>query len=215
MKNVISGYNDLATVNPLLAKEWHPTKNGGLSPDMVTAGNSKKVWWQCANGHEWLSVIANRNRGIGCPYCSGKRVLKGFNDLATKNPELAKEWHPTKNGDLKPDMVTASSNKKVWWQCPNGHEWQAIIANRNDGNGCPYCSGRYAIKGETDLATKKPELAKEWHPTKNGDLSPDMVTASSNKKVWWRCANGHEWRAVIYSRSSGRGCPYCARKGKK
>ena len=214
MKNVIPGYNDLTTVNPLLAKEWHPTKNGDLSPDMVTAGCGKKVWWQCANGHEWQAVIANRNRGCSCPYCSGKRVLKGFNDLATSNPELAKEWHPAKNGDLKPDMVTASSNKKVWWQCPNGHEWQAIIANRNEGNGCPYCSGRYAIKGETDLVTKKPELAEEWHPTKNGNLSPDMVAASSNKKVWWQCAKGHEWQAIIANRSKGNGCPYCAHKGK-
>ena len=209
-KRVLKGFNDFATKNPELASEWHPTKNGDLKPNMVTAGSGKKVWWICSKGHEWQATILNRKSG-GCPYCSGHRVLKGFNDLATRNPELASEWHPTKNGDLKPEMVTASSDKKVWWLGKCGHEWQAIIANRSKGNGCPYCSGKKVLKGYNDLATKNPRLASEWHLTKNDDLSPDMMTISSGKKVWWQCSKGHEWQAIIAQRSLGGGCPYCAK----
>ena len=133
--------------------------------------------------------------------------------LMESNPELAREWHTTKNGDLKPTDVTAGSNKKVWWLCQEcGQEWQATISNRSRGHGCPYCAGRLPIVGETDLATVNPELTKEWHTTKNGDLKPADVTENSGKRVWWRCKEGHEWKATICNRSSGRGCPYCARK---
>lgn len=100
MAKLIIGQNDLATVNPDLASEWHPTKNGNLSPTQITAGTSKKVWWMCSEGHEWEAAVSSRCGGIGCPYCSGKRAIAGISDLATVNPKLAAEWHPTKNGDL-------------------------------------------------------------------------------------------------------------------
>ena len=200
----------LSVNNPSLASEWHPTKNGKLTPEMVAAGSTKKIWWKCKEGHEWQARITDRNRRSGCPYCSGHKVWKGFNDLTTVNPELAAEWHPTKNDGLMPDMVTAGNNKKVWWRCRQGHEWQARIANRSKGNGCPYCSGQYAIKEVSDLATVSPELAAEWHPTKNEGLTPDMVMLKSGKRVWWKCKEGHEWQAVIYSRARGENCPCCS-----
>lgn len=153
------------------------------------------------------------NNNSGCPYCSGRFAIKGETDLATVNSILAKEWHPTKNGDLKSEEVTAKSHKKIWWQCGKGHEWNASISSRNI-NGCPYCSGKRAIKGETDLATINPILAKEWNHTKNGKLVPEEVTANSNKKIWWQCERGHEWRAMINMRANGTGCPKC-RKNKK
>ena len=207
---VLKGYNDLAIVNPVLAAEWHPTKNGDLMPDMVTAGSHKKVWWKCEHGHEWQTAISNRSNKSGCPYCSGYKAWKGFNDLATINPELAAEWHPTKNGNLTPNMVTSGSNKKAWWKCRNGHEWQTNIVNRSSGSGCPYCSGRKALKGISDLATISPEFAAEWHPTKNEDLTPDAMTARSGRKVWWLGKCGHEWQAKVADRSKGGGCPYCS-----
>ena len=133
----------LSIVYPELAREWHPTKNGGLTADSVTLGSNKKVWWLGKCGHEWEAVIYKRVNGRGCPYCSGKRVLKGFNDLGTKNPELAKEWHPTKNGDLTPYDVTSGSSKKVWWLGKCGHEWEASIVNRSRlESGCPFCRKR-------------------------------------------------------------------------
>ena len=212
-KMILVGINDLATVNPELAKEWNYEKNGELKPTMVTRGSQKKVWWKCEKGHEWEASIHHRNNGSGCPICANKQVLKGYNDLATINPELAKEWNNEKNGKLKPDMITANSNKKVWWKCKEGHEWQVDICNRNNGYGCPICANRKIIKGYNDLATINPELAKEWNYEKNGKLKPDMITANSNKKVWWKCEKGHEWQVSIVSRnSSGSKCPICAKE---
>ncbi|MCH5314701.1 MAG: zinc-ribbon domain-containing protein, partial [Eubacterium sp.] len=100
---------------------------------------NKKVWWKCCKGHEWQATISDRNNGRGCPYCSGKKSLKGYNDLQTVNPTLANEWNYEKNNGLTPVDVTPGSNKKVWWKCQRGHEWQAIICNRNRGNSCPVC----------------------------------------------------------------------------
>ena len=130
--------------NAKLMAEWDWEKNNdfGFDPKTLTLGNNKKAWWKCNKGHEWQATIANRNYGYGCPYCAGKKVLKGYNDLQTINPKLASEWNYEKNMELTPSDVTPGSKRKVWWKCANGHEWQAVIANRNKGCGCPYCSGR-------------------------------------------------------------------------
>lgn len=211
MSKVIPGVNDLATTHPNLVSEWHPTQNGNLTPRDVKAGSSKKVWWQCKEGHEWQATIGNRTlHRSGCPYCSGRRSIAGINDLATTNPPLAAEWHPTKNGSLTPRAISYCSGKKVWWQCAKGHEWEAVIASRSAGSSCPICSGKIVLAGFNDLATTRPSLAAEWHPTKNQKLSPDKVTSGRATKVWWQCAKGHEWQAAIYSRSAGSGCPLCA-----
>ena len=122
-----------------MAKEWHPTKNGDLKPNMVAPRSSKKAWWMCEKGHEWEASISSRTDGRGCPICANKKILSGYNDLATKNPKLAREWHPTKNADLKPNMIAPGSNKKVWWMCEEGHEWQAKVNDRSNGTNCPFC----------------------------------------------------------------------------
>ena len=96
-----------------------------------------------------------------------------------------------------------------------GHEWSAKISNRNNGKGCPYCAGRYAVKGETDLQTINPMLAKEWNYEKNSNITPADVKPSSHMKVWWKCSEGHEWQARIADRNRGRGCPQCAREKRK
>ena len=142
-KKAIAGYNDLATIRPDLAAEWHPTLNGELTPSMVMQGSATKVWWLCPKGHAYQASLNSRtNRKSGCPYCSGNKVLPGYNDLATKFPAIAKQWHPTLNGDLTPDQVTPGSNKRVWWVCGEGHVWDAVINNRTrKGYGCPVCAG--------------------------------------------------------------------------
>jgi len=197
--------NCLATLNPRLAKQWHPTKNGSLTSKDVTTGSNRKVWWRCNKGHEWKAIVVNRNNGFGCPYCSGKAACDD-NCLATINPDLAKQWHPTKNGSLTPRDVTPHSGKKAWWICDKLHEWETGVYNRSNGSDCPYCSGN-AVCDDNCLATLNPELAKQWHPTKNGSLTPKDFTIGSHKKVWWLCDRGHEWQAVIKDR---RGCPYCS-----
>ena len=211
-KKVLQGYNDLATINPKLAKEWNYEKNDNLLPTQVSCGSNKKVWWKCSKGHEWEASIVSRNNGVCCPVCANNQILAGYNDLATLNPDLAKEWNYEKNGDLLPTMVTCGSSKKVWWKCNKGHEWQCRINHRNNNIGCPYCSGRYVITGFNDLQTINPDLAKEWNHEKNGDLLPTMVMAGSHKKVWWKCNKGHEWQTSISNRVKNRGCPICSNK---
>ena len=200
--------------NIQLMAEWDWEKNAelGFYPDKLTCGSGKKVWWKCTKGHKWQSVIASRNSGCRCPYCAGVLVSKGETDLETINPALAMEWNYEKNNGLTPSEVMPNSDKKVWWICKNGHDWQATIASRNSGCGCPYCAGIYAIKGENDLKTINPALALEWDWEKNGELTPEDVTAHSHKKVWWKCKTGHSWQAYISKRSIGQNCPFCSGK---
>ncbi len=211
-----SRYGDLQSSNPLLASEWNYEKNGNLKPSDFTLHSGKKVWWKCAKGHEWEATIDNRaGRGIGCPFCQGKKPVRGINDLATTNPSLVKEWNYEKNIDLTPSNLTSGSGRKVWWKCSKGHEWQAVVSNRTrNGYGCPYCAGHLLIPGVNDLLSVNPQLATEWNVEKNGGKTPSEFMPNSNKKVWWKCVNGHEWEATINHRSSGRNCPYCARKEK-
>lgn len=127
----------------------------------------------------------------GCPFCSGKKVLHGFNDSLTVCPDIAAEWHPSLNGDLEPSDFTRGSKTDAWWQCPNGHDYPAKINNRVNGAGCPYCAGKKVLSGFNDLSTVNPKIAAEWDVSKNGSLLPSMVTNSCAKNVYWRCPNGH------------------------
>ena len=173
-------------------------------------GSNIPVWWICGLGHSWKISPNHRIRGSGCPYCANKKVLAGFNDLKTMFPEVASQWDYEKNGSLKPERVISHSNRKVWWCCARGHSWQGSVSNRTlHKRGCPYCAGQRAIAGENDLATLDPVLASEWDYDKNGELRPDNVMPGSQKKVWWKCAEGHSWRAAIYSRKN-HGCPVCS-----
>ena len=205
----------LSVTHPEIAAEWHPTKNGDLTPEDIGAGSHRKVWWKCpeAPDHEYLALAYSRTGSrTGCPFCAGKKVSV-TNSLAAQFPEIAAQWHPTKNGELTPEDVVAGSNKKVWWQCPEApdHEWQVRVVRRTRrGDGCPYCSGRRASVTNS-LATQFPEIAAQWHPTSNDELTPEGVAAGSHRKVWWKCpeAPDHEWQATVKDRTSGRGCPFC------
>ena len=212
------GFNDLASLYPALAGEWDAAKNGALTPESVTPASNRKVWWRCEKGHSYRAVIAQRvQRGSGCPYCTNRKILPGFNDLASQYPELAKEWDTERNGSLTPDSVSAYSNRKAWWHCEKNHSYQAVIATRTmRGSGCPYCANKRVLPGFNDLATAEPTVAAQWHPTLNGSLTPQMVTAGSRRKVWWQCALGHVWKAAIYPRTGKQrcGCPVCAGRAK-
>ena len=211
-----SSTNNLKDSFPEISSQWHPTNNGELTARDVTDTSGKKVWWKCdvADDHEWSSVIASRTaRDGGCPFCSGKKVSL-TNRLDLIYPEVAKQWHLTKNGDLEPDQFTWGSGKRVWWKCDVAadHEWRTTIASRTGGNnGCPSCSG-LQISVTNSLQTRFPLVASEWHPTKNGDLTPDQVVAMTRRKVWWKCSavEEHEWEADIANRTNvGSGCPLC------
>jgi len=205
--------------NPVLAKQWHPHKNKELTPSSVTPGMSKKVWWLCPNNsaHEWEASISNRVKGRGCPYCAKIRVTPE-NSLKIKFPEIAKQWHPTKNKNLKLSEISYGSARKVWWQCQKvvSHEWQETVVSRTQRNKieCPFCSKSRFYKTNS-LSACHPEIAKQWHPTKNNDLKPEDVTRASGKIVWWLCPDNsdHEWRAQIKNRTVlGVGCPICSKE---
>ena len=342
------------TSYPHLVKEWHPTKNGELTPDDFTHGSHKKVWWLCPQGHSYYTAIRVRTvkHTHGCPSCrlqssdseirilselkwffqdvNGRYKINGveidiylpkiklgiefdgsywhrdkeegdlrknkflnshdihlirvrhhplkplsendvivrnnlivkkdldeilkklypFVDNATKekintyydkssfvneelfkkyrsyfpspfpeksllntHPLLSAEWDYEKNYPLRPENFTYGNENKFWWLCPKGHSYETVLkyrTNINSPTGCPYCVGK-KVGEDNNLLTTFPEIAKEWHPTKNGDLIPKDVTYGSNKKVWWLCNKGHDWETTPNQRTkpSGSSCPYC------
>ena len=202
------------TSYPHLVKEWHPTKNGELTPDDFTHGSDRKVWWVCLKGHSYSTSVSDRTRQkpISCAYCAGKKASKE-NNLETLFPEIAKEWHPSKNNDLSPNQVTHGSTKKVWWLCSEAHSYESPISRRTGRykSGCPFCAGKKASE-ENNLEALFPEIAKEWHPTKNQGLNPNDVTYGSHKKVWWLCPKNHSYQSQVRGRTGKHqnGCPQCA-----
>ncbi|MDA8530107.1 zinc-ribbon domain-containing protein [Candidatus Poseidonia alphae] len=212
--------NCLATTYPELAREFHPTKNGELTPSDVLGGGAKKRWWKCdvAEDHEWKAAISSRIRGNGCPFCGGRRVSIS-NNLADCFPNIAAQWHPTKNGELTSNNVTSGTHKKVWWKCEvaDDHEWETSVqARTGSGTGCPCCAGHKVVKSNC-LETTHPEITAQWHPTKNGDLTPQMVVGGTQQKVWWKCSDNleHEaWFSSIGNRTNPwlmAGCHTCGR----
>ncbi len=213
-KRILPQENSLAALRPDLAAQWDFGKNGQLKPENVSCGFKRKVWWQCKYGHSYQAAVYSRASGhTGCPYCAGRNVQKGFNDLQSRYPQIAATWDTEKNAPLQPDEVTTHSHRRVWWRCSKGHSYRApIVARTYKQNGCPYCAGRKVLPGFNDLATLRPELAAQWHPTLNENLTPEMVTYGSNQQVWWLGPCGHTWKASIKHRTSkdATGCPVCA-----
>lgn len=212
-QKVLKGYNDLSTKKPEILNQWHPTKNGNLSPDSIMPNSKTKIWWICSKGHEFEQAVVDRiQHPLSCPICSGQRVAKGINDLESRYPNVAKEWNYAKNENIVPSNITWGSNKKFWWKCLNcGHEWQARVSDRTRGhNGCPACSNRVLAVGINDLSTKYPEIATEWDYAENGNLAPKDFIYNSKKIVWWKCPNGHEYTQTLYNRTcKSKSCPYC------
>lgn len=287
--------DSLAALHPEIAKEWHPSKNGKLTPDLFIPGSSEIAWWLCPKcGNEWQASIVNRTKGHGCdicatsrrkitkkdtilsrrgsidkkwclldwdyeeneygpehytngsgevvswrchncgykwktpicnrtrdykngcPLCSGKEIVSGINDLPTVKPELMEEWDYENNTEIDPTTVGRGSHEYVSWKCKIcGYRWTAQIYNRANGKGCPCCANRVVVPGTNDLATTDPELAAEWHPTLNS-LKPTEVTRGQSKKIYWICTKcGNVWQDTLNHRSRGRGCSKCRKHSQK
>ena len=203
MAKLVPGINDLATLFPDVAAQAD-----GWDPASVTSRSGKILGWKCEKGHTWAAVVSNRTppQSSGCPYCSGNKVLAGFNDLATLHPELAKEavgWDPS--------TVGTGSKRNLLWRCERGHTWTAQVNNRTppQRTGCPCCSGRQAWAGFNDLASQNPKVAAQadgWDPS--------TLTIGSDKVMRWRCELGHTWNASVNSRTPphSQGCPFCSGK---
>ncbi len=338
----VDSSNNLTAKHPELSQEWDIARNTPLLPTDVVPGTHKKIWWVCEKGHSWRATVNSRaTQGIGCPCCSGRNPTKDHN-FAKRHPDLLGEWDYERNA-APPEAMSPKSDKKVWWKCANRHSWEATLAHRVNGTGCPKCrkaasklelrifaelkvlwedathkdmhfgfecdifvpalnvaieiDGSYwhktrhtqdvqknakleelgvplirvreaplpkltpndivytrksstfsliansaeklaAIGGpgsptyaqtetflaeeeyqtlfaarqfpKTNLASHSPLLSKEWHPTKNGYLSPEKTAYNSNSKVWWLCAEGHSWDEYVATRvNQGVKCRYC------
>lgn len=215
------GATSLATFCPEAAAEWHPDKNGDLTPADVARSSGVKRWWLCKeHGHEWYAspngriVVKDGTTTLrGCPYCSGRLLLPGFNDMATKAPQLAAEWHPIKNNNLTPADVFPASQTKRWWRCAvhPEHEWFAAPNTRlSQQQGCPVCAGKRTLAGFNDLASAHPALMQQWSP--RNSLDPATVAPASHMEALWICPADpqHEYSMQISKRTGrGFGCPYC------
>ena len=195
---VLEGFNDLQTKFPEIAKEAY-----GWDPVTIVTGTDQKKEWKCNKGHIYTSSVRRRTgERTGCPICSGHKILKGFNDLQTKFPEIALEacgWDPT---TIMPGTV-----QKKEWKCNKGHIYLMCVNSRTGkGSGCVICSGKQVLSGFNDLQTKFPDIAEEsygWDPT--------TVTAGTGQKKEWQCNKGHIYLATLNARTSnGNGCPVCA-----
>jgi len=218
---------------PNLVKEFDFEKNLPLTPKNFSFSSGKQIWWKCLKGHEWKTRVADRTKiikykshtiiGTGCPYCSNKKISKE-NNLMVLYPKLSQEWHPIKNGKLTSQQVTKGYYKKVWWKCIKGHEWKTTVNSRTGiriknkkkyfGTNCPFCSGLKVTPNKT-IRVLFPKLVQQWHPSKNNNLKPEQFSKSSNKKIWWLCSNGHEWKTGIGQRTMGTNCPKCSFQSSK
>ena len=217
LNQIVVPSKSIVVTHPLMAAQWHPTKNKDLLPTQFTRMSNKKVWWKCsiADDHEWLASPNNRLADTICPLCCGRR-LSSTNRLSVIRPDVARMWHPTKNGSLQPEDVSFGIAKKVWWKCPEGddHVFEKSINSMTMAtrNGCPMCKRR-TIVPSTCLDTTHPQLADQWHPTKNGQVTPKDVSAGSGLYFWWVCSEGHEWKAMVKNRRDGTGCKTCQESG--
>lgn len=199
----LAGFNDLKTHHPGLAAEWNDTRD----ITSVTSKSSYMASWRGITcGHVWKSTVIQRANGSGCPYCSGKRILKGFNDLASQRPDIADMWDASNS--RKADEVTVGSGYVATWICAEGHLTKArVIEKLSSVSRCTVCEGTVTVKGITDFSSKHPQLAKQWV---RGDKRPNEVRPMSSANATWKCDKGHEWEAPFNRRVNGHGCPFCA-----
>ena len=214
---------------PNVLKFWDYEKNSPLTPYIVLSSSNRIVYWKCPIcGHEWEDKIITRRDATKCPVCSGRVVKQGYNDFATKFPNIALEWDINKNDvDYSPSTVTFSSHKKGWWECSAcGNSWFASFNNRANGQGCKVCGYKKvgykvtqrALESNGSLYDNRQDLMEEWDYERNVDIDPRNVAVSSRSKAWWKCKTcGFKWFALVNSRTgkNNTGCPECSRRKEK
>ncbi len=200
--------NCLATLRPEIAAQWHPELNLPLTPYDVVPGSEKEIYWKCSDGHTWKSAISARTsaRESRCPICHPRIVFRQH-PAQPMDSTLVELWHPIKNLPLVSDNVAGQSNKKFWWKCERGHEWQSSpshLHRLSPSKRCPFCNDR-AVCTDNSLLTRSPELAQEWDSELNFPLTPDQVLYCSGKKYWWRRGE-FVWQASVKDRLSKGDC---------
>lgn len=148
---IIEGFNDLATLDPEIAEQWDYEKNGDMKPTQISISSNKRVWWKCEKGHSYQNSVNSKTyKRSGCPICSNRKILPGYNDLATLRPDLAAELDEW-TSKIKATELGIHSNKKVTWKCFRKHYWEARVNDRNRGTSCPYCAGRRKWNGKREF----------------------------------------------------------------
>lgn len=205
----------LSLTHPDLAAQWHEDLNGDLTPMDVDASYAEDVWWVCDKGDPFRAQLNSRARyGSGCPVCANKRVRPGINDLATLDPELAAQWHQTRNGELTPDVVAPGYKGEVWWQPPCGHWFARSPLQRKADRRCQVCVDKRVFPGQNDLVTVHPELVGDLAPGQ--DLDPTRVRATSkSERFKWVAPCGHVYAASPYERHVDATAPPCSKCGPK
>lgn len=213
----------LGITHPEVARSLISKHNEGWEAIHLTASSNRKLWWKCGNCDSIYSTrVSERVKTNRCVYCSGRSVSH-LNSLASKNPELSREWHPTLNGDVTPNEVAVNSNRIFWWKCFDcGHSWKSSCRTRNlKRTKCPSCEKKRRLtvgfyqkrESSKSLATKFPEIAQQWDVKKNQTLTPSDVGPYSQKKVWWTCDScSHSWLTSVIKRTQtikGSRCPSC------
>ena len=214
-KAIWPGFNDLQKLFPELAEEWSSANS--IPPNKVSPGNNNLFKWKCYLGHSWDASPSNRTRGrnggTNCPTCTNRRVEKGFNDLTTTHPALAREWNWELNEELTPEEVLFKRKDPCWWECTLGHSWSCPPRSRYRGDtlmSCPFCGLQKLLKGFNDLKTRRPDLMAWWSFTKN-DVLPEDVIGGGRSSFWWTCPNGHDFESQIVARAQSKNnCPECA-----
>lgn len=192
----------LSVISPELAKTLHPTKNGSITGYDVLPGSTKKVWWLGECGHEWIAAIRNRYRDKqSCPYCSNQKILAGFNDLETTEPELLQYWDKNKNLIKPTEITSGNSKKKIWWKLPCNHNVYKTINHFKKIANKDYCV-------ECNSVVTDKTLLLQWNYAKNS-ISPSEIALSSEKKVWWVGVCGHEWLRACINAYTNNNCPIC------
>ena len=195
----------------LIQSQWDSGHNRTPFPENPHLLKRTLGTWKCKKGHFWYETIESRAHYQKCHMCQTSRRATEVYNLQYLRPDLAAQLHPTKNKNVITDKLSPRSSKIMTWFCEKGHEWEARVCVRSEGQGCPECSNRKVGKSN-NLAVLYPNVAAEWDYEENGDLTPDQVVPGSNKKVGWKCEKGHKWKAVITSRvNKGNGCVHCYR----
>ncbi|QQN86685.1 zinc-ribbon domain-containing protein [Bacillus toyonensis] len=200
--------NNLKTLRPEVAKQWHPTRNGNLKPEYFHPFSNHKVWWKCSKGHFWNSSIG---RKANCVFCLRQRAWRD-NNLSYINPDIALTFHRTRNGVKTPLLYAGAGGADIYWICAKGHYYQNKIFNETRDYNCPYCALGNKLYWDKSLAFINPQLAMEWHQTRNSETPLDKGQFS-HSKVYWKCRDkGHFYDSLILNRSRGAGCTYCTNK---
>jgi predicted nucleic acid-binding Zn-ribbon protein len=219
-------YKDsLAALRPDLVEQLDPERNPPeLDVGRIGVKSGRRLWWRCAEcGHRWQAAPHGRSRGSGCPKCvrrkagAQRRIADSDRSLSAVRPDLAREFQAARNGDLNPSTLAPYSRENVWWRCSScQHEWQTAPHFRMGGTGCPACAKRAMaakksrVPPDRSLLVKRPEIAAELDPVKNGETDASTIAAFSNKKLWWLCPScGNSWEAAPYARGKAGRCPAC------